>query len=273
MSLDPAWSEAFTEEKLRTFEPPAGMDQITSEWAWADGTGSGIKVCVIDSGVDAGHPDVVQVAGGGVVERSDEGPVFVEGPHEDLFGHGTACAGIIRGIAPEVEIYSVRVLGAQLRGNGYHFLTGLEWALDNDMNVVNMSLSTGKEEYFAPFHELADRAYFKHTALVSAANNIPGPSYPSLYSAVFSVAANSEKDPFKFHYNPNPPVEFGAPGIDVKVPWLDRGYITTVGNSFAAPVIAGLVARILSVHPGLTIFQLKTILASTAMNARRRGAT
>jgi subtilisin len=266
----PAWSEAFSAEQLRSIEAPHVLQAITPEWAWRSGTGAGVKVCVIDSGVDATHPDVRNVAGGGVVEKSEDGPVFVKGPHEDLFGHGTACAGIIRGIAPEVELYSVRVLGAQLRGNGYQFLKALEWALDNHMHVINMSLSTGKAEYFAPFHELADRAYFSHTALVSAANNIQGPSYPSLYSAVFSVAASEEKDPFTFYYNPEPPVEFGAAGINVKVPWLDHGYLTTVGNSFAAPVIAGIVARILSAHPGLTIFQLKTILAATAANSSIR---
>lgn len=266
---DPAWSEAFSEDQLRRIEAPPPLHGITREWAWGSGTGAGVKVCVIDSGIDATHPAVRSVAGGGVVERSEEGPIFVEGPHEDLFGHGTACAGIIRGIAPEVELYSVRVLGAQLRGSGYHFLKGLEWALDHGMRVINMSLSTGKAEYYGPFHDLADRAYFKHMALVSAANNVPGPSYPSLYSAVFSVAASSGEDPYTFYYNPNPPVEFGAPGIDVKVPWLDHGYLTTVGNSFAAPVIAGIVARILSAHPELTIFQLKTILAATAANTQR----
>lgn len=270
MTDNPAWSEAFLAPEIPLWHSPEALQIITPEWAWGEGTGAGIRVCVIDSGVDADHPDVGQVVGGGVVERTDEGPVFVEGAHDDLFGHGTACAGIIRSVAPEVEIYSARVLGARLTGNGYHFLTALEWAIDNGMNVINMSLSTGKEQYFAPFHELADRAYFKHIALVSAANNVPDvPSYPSLYSAVFSVAANAEKDPFRFHYNPHPPVEFGAPGIDVTVPWLNGGYITTVGNSFAAPVISGIVARIMSAHPGLTIFQIKTVLAATAVNGRQ----
>jgi subtilisin family serine protease len=69
-----------------------------------------------------------------------------------------------------------------------------------------------------------------------------------------------------FDYNPHPPVEFGAPGIAIEVPWLNQGTITASGNSFAAPHIAGVVARILSKHPGLTAFEMKTVLAALADN-------
>jgi subtilisin family serine protease len=130
-----------------------------------------------------------------------------------------------------------------------------------------MSLSTGKRDYFEMFHDIVDAAYFRHVMLVCAVNNVPKPSYPSQYSSVFSVAANESRDPFEFHYNPDPPVEFGAPGIDVEVAWADGATITATGNSFAAPHIAGLIARILSKHPGLTPFQMKTVLHSLAQNA------
>ena len=96
---------------------------------------------------------------------------------------------------------------------------------------------------------------------------MPAESYPSLYSSVISVAAHTRAGPEGFYYNPAPPVEFGAAGIDVDVAWLDGGSITATGNSFAAPVIAGVVARILGKHPGLTPFQVKTVLRATADNA------
>jgi subtilisin family serine protease len=102
-------------------------------------------------------------------------------------------------------------------------------------------------------------------------NNIPAPSYPSLYSSVVSVAAHELQDPFTYYYNPNPPVEFGAAGIDVRVAWKDKATITSTGNSFAAPHIAGLVTLILGKHPSLTPFQVKTILAACASNTRRQG--
>lgn len=243
---------------------------ITREWAWGGADGSGVDVAVIDSGVDADHPLVGGVTSAVAMsyDPDEEDAVRrVEGPHEDLFGHGTACAGIIRTVAPRCRLHSVRVLGERLSGKGLVFAAGLEWAIDHGFRVVNLSLSTGKEDYFALFHELADRAYFANVMLVCAVNNVPAPSYPSQYASVFSVAAHDRHDPFGIDYNPRPPVEFGAPGIDVTVAWKGGGTIVTTGNSFAAPHVAGLIARLLSKHPGLTPFHVKTVLHAVADNA------
>ncbi len=98
---------------------------------------------------------------------------------------------------------------------------------------------------------------------------MPAPSFPSVYASVISVASHDEKDPYRFYYNTEPPVEFGAPGIDVRVPWRDGDWITATGNSFAAPHIAGLVTRILGKHPQLTTFQMKSILRALAANMNR----
>lgn len=243
---------------------------LTREWAWGGATGAGIDVAVVDSGIEAGHPMVGDVASAVALtyDPTLENRVrSEEGPHDDLFGHGTACAGIIRRVAPHARLHSIRVLGDRLTGKGIVFAAGLEWAIEHGFRVVNLSLSTGREDYFAMFHELADEAYFKGVVLVCAVNNVPAPSYPSQFSSVFSVAAHERADPFGFDYNPAPPVEFGAPGIDVTVAWKDGATITTTGNSFAAPHITGLVARILSKHPDLTPFQVKTVLHAVADNA------
>ena len=144
---------------------------------------------------------------------------------------------------------------------------GIRWAIDHGMDVVNLSLSTRSADLHGPLHELADEAYFRGTVLVSAVDNSPMPSYPSLYSSVVSVAARPHDGPQAFAYNPEPPVEFGAAGIDVDVAWLDGAVITATGNSFAAPVVAGYVTRLLSKHPGLTPFQVKTVLHAVADNA------
>jgi subtilisin len=260
------WSEPFRSDRLPKV---AGLTlPITPEWAWGTSTGRGVKVAIVDSGVDGGHERVGGINGGVALEYDPEAPNSVritEGHHNDLFGHGTACAGIIRGLAPECEIYSVRVLGERLTAKGLVFVEGLRWAIDNGMDVVNLSLSTKSYDYFGPLHDLADRASFAGTVLVSAANNVPSASYPSLYSSVFSVAAREGDSP-GFAYNPKPPVEFGAAGMDVEVAWMDGSVIKATGNSFAAPVIAGYAALILGKHPGLTPFQVKTILHATADN-------
>lgn len=266
----PAWSEAFAAGRLGPVEPLPLPQRITPEWAFGDGSGRGVRVAVIDSGVDARHPAVGAVAGGVVLEHDPEAPDgarVVEGPHQDLFGHGTACAGIIRALAPESEIYSVRVLGARLTGKGVVFAAGIRWAARHGMHVANLSLSSARQDLYGLFHSVADEASFAGLSLVCAANNSPGPSFPSLFSSVLSVACLPAGES-GFAYNPSPPVEFGAPGIDVDVAWLDGARITSTGNSYAAPHITGLVARVLGAHPGLRPFQVKTVLQAIADNAR-----
>ena len=262
----PGWSSPFAPENLQTLERVHPLEEITADWAWGGSTGQGVKVAVIDSGVEASHPAVGGVQGYVAIEDRGGELVFDESEHEDVYGHGTACAGIIRSLAPECEIYSVRVLGPMLTGKGKIFAAGLRWAIEHGMRVSNLSLTTPKQEFFGLLHELADLAYFRNSVLVTSANNMPIPSFPAMYSSVVSVASHATNDPDLFYYNPAPPVEFGAYGIDVKVAWKKGAYMTMTGNSFATPHIAGLVTRILAKHPGLTPFQVKSVLRAFAAN-------
>jgi subtilisin family serine protease len=269
VTIRPAYCAPFHDSRLVDVAALDPREGITPEWAWGDGTGAGVKVAVIDSGVDE-HPDVGPVNGYVyITEDENKELVYDTEPHEDSFGHGTACAGVIRGLAPDCEIYSVKVLGSALTGSGKVFQAGLRWAIENDMRVCNLSLGTRKREYCLDFHDLADRAYFKNTLLITAASNNPVPSYPSLYSSVISVASHSIPDPYVFYYNPEPPVEFGAHGIDVRLPWKNGKYKKLTGNSFAAPHITGLITKILGQHPNFTTFQVETVLCELATNVHR----
>lgn len=273
MTIIPAWGDSFIPERLPA-APTLGLTEpITRAWAYGDGRGRGVKVAVVDSGVDGSHPAVGGVAGGVVVEvdaSTTTGVRLDEGPHEDIFGHGTACAGIIRGLAPDVELFSVRVLGSKLTGRAYVFAAGLEWCVDNGMQVVNLSLSTVNEDWYAGFHELCDMAANAGIVVVAAMNNMRKPSYPSEFSSVLSVAAMPGNDPEQFACNPRPPAEWGAAGIDVDVPWLDGSTIRSTGNSYASPVIAGHAARVLGAHPGYATWQVRTVLAALASNASQQ---
>jgi subtilisin len=266
----PAWSEPFVDAR-RQLRRSLRIRGVTRDWAWGGATGKGIRVGIIDSGLENDHPQLNgRVVQNVTVELGDDGPVVVPDGTVDMYGHGTACGGIIVGIAPDVELVSIRVLGADLRGKGTAFATGLDWAIEQGIQVCNLSLSSKSESLYPIFHDLADRAYFQGMALVSAANNVPAPSYPSLFSSVFSVAAHAEPDPWRVYYNPSPPVEFGAWGVDVPIAWKDGGTTVATGNSFAAPHLAALVALILSKHPGLSPFEVKAILTSVADNPGRR---
>jgi len=270
----PAWSSQFTSDAIRELQALGPIGELSREWAWGDSTGTGVRVAIIDSGIEKDHPALEKCVQGGVIvewdaEERDKVRYVEDNDLIDLSGHGTACAGIIHAIAPDAELYSVRVLGRDMTAKALQFAGGLRWSIENEMHVVNLSLSTSRAEYYALFHELADQAYFNNIVLVSAVNNISVPSYPSLYSSVISVAAHDCPEPMTYYYNPSPPVEFGALGINVEVSWLNGSSCVSTGNSFAAPHIAGIVALIRAKHPTLTPFQIKTALFACASNTRR----
>lgn len=262
----PAWSLPFLPDRRANLAHQTPFDPFDARRAWAGSTGVGVRVAVIDSGIDPHHPAVGRVTRSVRVEREGDDFAIVEDPDAiDLVGHGTACAGIIRSLAPDVELISVRVLGADNKASGVGFAHALDWVIEQGIPLVNLSLSSRSEELFGTFHELVDRAYFRNCLLVCSAANTPGQaSYPSLFSSVVSVASHDIPDPWTYFYNPNPPVEFGAWGVNVPVAWSGGGTMIGSGNSFAAPHITGLAALLRGQHPELTTFELKTVLAATA---------
>jgi len=262
----PAWSEPFAAGRRSALTRARPFGRLDRAEVFGDADGGGVTVGVIDSGVERDHPAV----GGRLVrsvrvELDGEDATVVDDPAAiDVVGHGTACAGIIHAIAPGASIVSIRVLGPDNRGKGMAFLAALEWAIEEGIGVVNLSLSSRSEALHGLFHETADRAYFANTLLVSAANNVLGPSYPSLFATVVSTAAHDLADPSIWFYNPTPPVEFGAHGVDVDVAWRDRSRIRATGNSFAAPHLAGHAARLRGRYPDASPFEIKSLLAATA---------
>jgi subtilisin family serine protease len=261
----PAWSlPASAGETIRL--PFAWPERVTREWAWGGSTGGGVRVCVLDSGIELDHPLVGEVQRSVAVTKSEDGIAIEEDTAGDLCGHGTACAGIIRALAPECELTSVRVLGAGYTGSAAVLLAGLEWAIDEGFDIVNMSLSTTKKQYVDRLHELADAAYFRRTLLVASAHNMPVESFPWRFAAVVSVGSHESPDPFVVYANPRPPVEFFARGLSVDIAWLGGQTINATGNSFATPHITGICALILGKHPDLTPFQVKSVLHLTATN-------
>jgi subtilisin family serine protease len=262
----PAWS--LPKDAVDRIALPAEWpERITREWALEGSTGRGARVCILDSGVEAGHPLVGDLESAVAISIGANDEVIAEEDTEgDVSGHGTACAGIVRALAPDCSISSVRVLGSSFTGSGAVLLGGLRYAVEQGFDVINMSLSTTKKPFAGVLHELADSAYFKRTVLVASAHNMPVESYPWRFSSVISVGSHEEEDPMAFFYNPNPPVEFFGRGVNVEVPWLDGRSLRVSGNSFATPHLSAICALILAKHPELTPFQLKSVLYLTATN-------
>ena len=262
----PAWGLEQTAPETLPSDWPRTLDR---GWAFGDGRGAGVRVAIVDSGVDAGHPVLAGPLERAVaVELGDKGFSVEADEVGDVSGHGTACAGIVRALAPACELTSMRVLGADLTGGGEAFVAGLRWAVREGHHVVNLSLSTTKAQFAAALRELADEAYFGGCVLVASAHNMPVDSWPWRFAPVLSVASHAGADPEAFFYNPRPPVEFHARGMDVEVGWAGGDTIRASGNSFATPHIAGMAARVLGAHPQLRPFEVKTVLRMCADNVK-----
>ncbi|HVQ56850.1 MAG TPA: S8 family serine peptidase [Pyrinomonadaceae bacterium] len=233
---------------------------------WASCTGKGVTVAIIDSGIDTSHPELADRVVASVEARSDgKRVVFDPSDAGDSAGHGTACAGIISRIAPDAKFSSIKVLGAGGLGDGYAFLGGLEYAIKERYKVINLSLGTTKPQFFSPLHDLLDRAYQASCIVVAAANNLPQPSFPSVFSSsLISVIKSEMTDPMKFGFHFGEVIELTAPGVNVRAPWPGGGHRSLTGNSFACPHIAGIIALLLEKDPNLTPFHVKSALYSIA---------
>lgn len=239
--------------------------------SWRSASGKGVSVAIVDSGIDTGHPELA----GKVVESvearvENKRIIFDVSDNGDSAGHGTACAGIISKIAPNAELHSIKVLGAGGLGDGQAFLAGLEYAIKKQYRVINLSLGTTKPQFFSPLHDLLDRAYQAGCIVVAAANNLPHPSFPSVFSSsLISVIKSEAAGPLDFGFHYGEVIELTAPGVNVRTAWPGGGHRNLTGNSFACPHIVGVIALLLEAHPALTPFQVKSALYSIAMENQK----
>lgn len=229
------------------------------------GTGRGIKVALLDTGADDTHPDLAgAIKGAYEVVREGDGWQCLERPATDAVGHGTACAGIIHRLAPEAEIHSVKVIGADARGSAEQLVHGLRWAIDAGCNVVNASLGTLDRRSREPIAELADQAFYAGVLIVAAANNRGQTAWPANLSSVLTVDSAHLEDPLTYHYRLGTPIELEAKGIYVEAPTAGGGRKFFTGTSFACPHVTALAARLMSVMPGLQPFDVRAALHAAA---------
>jgi subtilisin len=237
------------------------------------GRGAGVRVAILDTGIDAGHPDLVAPVTRCVrVATGPRGtPVVVPDEPGDPAGHGTACADIVGALAPEVELWSVRVLGPSTRGSSAALLAALEWAVNEGAQVINLSLGTREPAMAAPLRDLVDAAYRKSLLVVASANNVPGvKSYPAVFTSLVCVDAEYLPDREAFLFRTGDMSELVAPGVYVDAAWPGGGRKLVTGTSFACPHISGHIARLLSANPGLAPFQVKTLLYAMGKRNQER---
>lgn len=248
-------SDAFAEAARPWTTPEEAAEAI------ANGDGRGVKVAVIDSGIEADHPllskmQLVDSIGifeedGRVVTRSGEG--------FDVYGHGTAVASVVHRFAPKAEIGSFRVLDARNLSRTAIIQAGIYEALRRGYHILNCSFGCkGLPRFVMPHKQWIDRAYVAGVHVVAACNNTDPrePEWPAHFPSVISVGIAPDETQINpsgpgFAHVPGQLVEFVAPGENVEVAWTGGGVRTETGSSFAAPAVTGMLARLLSAKPGL----------------------
>lgn len=264
-----------------------GVDQIEAEQVWSgneDGkdvifsgqyTGEGIKVAIIDSGIDYTHPDLNDNCKGGynILDDNETAPM-------DIIGHGTYSAGIIAaedndegiiGVAPEAELYAVKVVYDNGTIKEDNVAAGIEWAIDNSMDVISISL--GYHGYNDAITAACNAAYTSGIVVVAASGNtgFSHVMFPAFLDSVIAVGAtDSDNDLWGLScYGDD--LELVAPGVDIYTTSLNGGYVYKDGTSLACPHVSGTIALMLSKDSSLTPTQVREALQDTTLDLNTSG--
>ncbi|MEG3530163.1 S8 family peptidase [Bacillus paranthracis] len=233
-------------------------------------TGKGVSVAILDSGIDTEHTDL----------KIKDGISFVENhpSFDDDNGHGTHLAGIVAaqdnelgmtGIAPNVDLYAVKVLDKYTNGKYSTVVKGIDWAIEHNVNIVLMSLGGKKESAF--FKEAMDKAYQKGILLIASAGNEGYKdgntiSYPAKFQSVVAVGALDKNDARGFLSSKGDELELMAPGVDILSTWKDGNYRLDSGTSMAAAHVAGVASLIFEKNPYLSNKQVREIMNKAAIS-------
>ncbi len=269
---------AYVEEDAEVYALDAELDsswgvkRIGAGVVHGYNTGAGVNVAIIDTGIDYTHPDLNDNYRGGYdFVNSDYDPM-------DDAGHGTHCAGIVAaednnegvvGVAPEANLYAAKVLDDTGSGYTSDVVAGIQWSMDNGMQIISMSL--GSNSPSEAIEGACNNAYNSGIVVVASAGNsgnLPGRGdnvgYPAAYSSVIAVAATDSNDKRARWSSTGPDVELAAPGVSIYSTYMDGGYAYMSGTSMACPHVAGTAALVMAAYPEWNNSQVRQQMQDTA---------
>jgi subtilisin family serine protease len=248
------------------------IDLEDARRALVEGDGNGVRIAIIDSGVEMSHPNLAHLVLAHDIQISDSGvqAEVKSGNGTDVFGHGTAVASIINKLAPKASLGSFQVLGEQLRSRTILIREGVRQAIDAGYDILNCSFGCGVKEQVLLYKDWIDEAYLKGIHIVAACNNIDfrRPEWPGFFPSVITVNMAKVSSEHEFFRVPGNLVEFAAGGVDVEVAWRAKQMRRVSGSSFAAPRLAALLARLLSMFGTLHPLEAKALLLNLAKDWR-----
>ena len=233
---------------------PWGIDRVDAELVWPSGnTADPVKVGIIDTGISDKHPDFLANIKGGV------NTVNSNKSWNDDNGHGSHVAGVVAalnndigviGAGPAADLYAIKVLNRNGSGFLSDVIEGIQWAVANGMQVINMSLGTGSD--IQSFHDAVIAAKNAGIVVVTAAGNSGGSViFPAAYPEAIAVSATDDTDTIASWSSRGPEIDLAAPGVSIYSTYKGTGYATLSGTSMAAPHVAGSAALVLNIAVGV----------------------
>lgn len=227
-------------------------------------TGQGVRVGVVDSGIDPDHPGIGPLAGSVEFTLDDQGQVHCCAASGDLAGHGTACAGLIRRHAPDASLYSLRVLDHSRRAEVRLLAAAIRWAMAQELDLLNLSLGTVEGEGLAELRAACREAVGAGLILVAAAHQEGLASYPAAFPEVIGVRSGPPGTGYR--YRAGEPCECVAPGEFQRLCWPGGGQVLAGGNSFAAAHLSGIAALIRQALPRAPLATVRAALRANAQS-------
>lgn len=248
--------------------------------------GAGVKIGVLDSGIDTRHPDLQKRVVGGTCTMTIVDPAGCPDSYNDNAGHGTHVAGIIAannntfgtiGVAPAASLYAIKVLDERGEGSTSTLIAGVEWAIKQKLNILNISITS--PIYEPAMEEVMQKAYNAGTLIVGAAGNTGPPvsgndssvEYPAKFDSVIAVSSIDEYDKIDSQSSVGKEVELTAPGVKIYSTYPDSDYTTSSGTSMAAPYVSGMAALYKEKYPEMTNKQLRALLQKNAKDLGAAG--
>ena len=240
-------------------------------------TGKGVKVAVIDTGVDKTHTDLKIAGGVNVIGQAEQSN------YADDNGHGTEVSGVIAaqnnsigvaGVAPNVQLYAVKALGSDGVGYLSDIIAGIQWCINNNIDIINMSFSSPEGDPY--LQKAIQLAYQKGILMVGAAGNDGDPNkdtveYPAKYDDVIAVGAVDAYLKRASFSGAGSTLEVTAPGVGILSTAKGNGYVKASGTSFSTPLVAGLLALYKEQYPTKSNAEIRQLLDSKAVDLGTKG--
>ncbi|WP_134699072.1 S8 family peptidase [Ammoniphilus sp. YIM 78166] len=246
---------------------PWGVARVQAPRVWPRVQGIGINVGIIDTGIDARHPDLQPNIKGGV------NTIDASSPFVDANGHGTHVAGTVAavnnqvgvvGVSPRARLYSLKAFDSEGSATLSDIAQAIDWAIDNNIRILNMSF--GSRDSSQVLHQAIRTALANGILMIASAGNAnESLDYPARHPEVLTVGATNRQNRVAPFSNYGSTLNYVQPGVDILSTWPEAPYYKTLsGTSMATPHLTGICALLLSQSPQLTPRQVKQILDQSA---------